>query len=628
MNGYAGRILHVDLSAGAMKSSYPSEDFYRKYFGGSALGTYFLLSSTKTGIDPFSPENTLVFALSGLTGVPISGQSRMTATAKSPLTGAIGDSQCGGFFPAEMKFSGFDAVVITGRAERPVYLFLHDGEAEFRPADHLWGKFTYEVESAIKAELGDDKVEIAQCGPGGEKLIRYASIINMSNRANGRTGMGAIMGSKNLKAVVVRGSQRPEVADPKKLQELARWGPANFEESDVYSLGRLGTASIVGSQNAAGGLPTKNWESGAFEGWEHLDGKTMERTILKERDTCYACTVRCKRVVEVDGGPYPVDPMYGGPEYETLATLGSYCCVKDLEAVSHANQLCNMYGIDTISCGATIAWAMECFETGILSKENTDGIDLRFGNAAAMVQMVKKIGKREGFGNLLAEGSARAAAQISKEAEDLLVTVKKQEFPAHMPQVKRSLALLYAVNPFGADHMSHEHDPSYRDYPNQMADLGLTDPQPDHVLNQEKVRFALTTQYTYSFLDSANLCQFVYGPSWQLYDLTQMVALVQAVMGWDVTIDEIQRVGERRLNMLRSYNAREGIGRREDILPKKVGYALRGGASDGMFVSQEEVERAKDWYYQMAGWNVETGIPTRGKLLELGLEWIADLIGV
>ncbi len=626
--GYQGKILHVDLTKGLLEIEEPDARFYRHYMGGSALGMYYLLKNTPAGADPLGPENTLVLSLSVLTGAPISGQSRMTATAKSPLTGGVGDAQCGGFWPAECKFAGFDAIVVKGKAEKPVYLWLHDGEAELRDATHLWGKITGEVEAQIRDELGDHKIEVAQCGPAGEKGVRFAAIINMSNRANGRTGMGAVMGSKNLKAVAVRGKNRPSLADRDALIKVAKWGADNFEDSDIYGLGLLGTAEVLRSQHKDGGLPTRNWASGAFEGWEAIDGQTMHDTILKERDTCYACTVRCKRVVEVTKGPYKVDPHYGGPEYETLSALGSYCGVDDLAAVSLANQICNQYGMDTISCGATIAWAMNCFEKGIISAKDTGGIELRYGNAEGMVKMTEMIAKREGFGDLLAAGSARAAAKIGNGTEDLVVTVKKQELPAHMPQVKRSLALIYAVNPFGADHQSSEHDPSYSEYPDRMAELDLMDPQPNKVLNTEKTRYALYTQYLYSCLDSINLCQFVFGPAWQLYGPSQIVDTVRAITGWNVSLWELMKVGERRLNLMRAFNAREGIGREADKLPKKLSQALVGGKSDGVYVTEQEVEEAKDTYYAMAGWDVATGAPTRHKLEELGLAWVADELGL
>ncbi len=626
-HGYQGRILHVDLTRGRIEIEQPDEAFYRTYVGGSALALYYLMQHAPRGVDPLSPENVLVLALSVLTGAPISGQSRMTAAAKSPLTGAVGDAQCGGLFPAELKFAGFDAIVLHGRSPRPVYLWIHDGEAELRPAEHLWGRETGEAMALIREELGDERIEVAQCGPAGERGVRFASIINMANRANGRTGMGAVMGSKQLKAVAVRGKDKPSLADRRGLIELAKWGADHFEESDVYGLGLFGTAEVTNPQDQDGGLPTRNWSSGTFEHALALDGTTMAKTILKERDTCYACTVRCKRVVEVSEGPYTTDPLYGGPEYETLATFGSYCGIGDLAAVAHANQLCNMYGMDTISCGATIAWAMDCFEAGLIDLEDTGGLELRFGDAEMMVKLTGMIGERTGFGDVLAEGSQRAAMRLGKGSERL-VTVKGQELPAHMPQVKRSLGLIYAVNPFGADHMSHEHDPSWAEYPERMAEIGLADPQPDDVLNPAKVRYAATTQRLYAALDSYNLCQFVFGPAWQLYSTGQMVEAIRQITGWDVDIDEILEVGERRINLQRAFNAREGFGRAEDRLPQKMFQALRGGASDGVAIDPSEIESALAEYYRICGWDAEQGWPTREKLEELDLGWVADQLAL
>jgi len=623
MYGYAGKILHVYLDDGRLEVETPSEEFYRKYVGGTGFGLYYLLKHTPKGADPLGPENTLVFSVSGPTGAPISGQSRLTVNAKSPLTGAVGDAQAGGFFPAEMKFAGFDAFVFHGKSPKPVYLWVKDGQAELRDASHLWGKVTGEVEAILKEELGDRRIEVAQIGPAGENLVRFAAIMNMSNRANGRTGMGAVMGSKNLKAVVVRGNKKSvQFAHVKEVGQLARWGAKEFPDSDVYGLGLLGTAEIVRGQNKGGGLPTHNWDSGYFACAENISGHRMADTILKERDTCYACTVRCKRVVEVDNR-YKVDPFYGGPEYETLATFGSYCNIDDLEAIAYANQLCNMYGMDTISCGATIAWAMDAFEHGYITAKDTDGVCLTFGNAEAMVQMVEKIAKREGFGDILAEGSARAAEKFGEKAQDLVVAVKKQEMPAHMPQVKRSLGLIYAVNPYGADHQSSEHDPSWKWYPERMAMLGLGEAQPNKVLNKEKVNFALTTEKFYMALNTFNICQFVFGPAWHLYGPDQLAELVKDTLDWDLGIEGIQEVGERTLNMLRAFNAREGFTRSDDSLPKKLYKPLKGGRSEGIHLTPEELEQAKDWYYEMAGWD-ENGVPTREKLAELGLEWVAE----
>jgi aldehyde:ferredoxin oxidoreductase len=621
--GYNGKILHVDLTAGTLEVEEPTDAFYRTYLGGSAMGAYYLLHHTPANADPLGPENTLCLMTGVVTGAPFSGQSRVVATAKSPLTGLVGDSQGGGFWPAESKAAGFDGIVIRGRSEKPVYLWIHDGEAELRAGAHLQGKLTAEAEDAIREELGDDRIQVLQCGPAAEQGVLFGALISMSNRANGRTGMGTVMASKNLRAVAVRGRKRPAPADPDGVKALAKWGADHFEASDVYGLGLFGTASVVIPQDSDGGLPTRNWSSGTFEGAEALSGERMSETILKERDTCFGCVVRCKRVVEVTDGPFPVDPRYGGPEYETLATMGSYCGVSDLAAVSLANQLCNMYGMDTITCGATVAWAMDCFERGLLTTEQTDGIELRFGNAEALVQVVEKIGRREGFGKVLGEGSARAAEALGV-GQDLVVAAKGNEYPAHMPQVKRSLALIYAVNPFGADHQSHEHDPSYEAYPERMAELNLMDPQPLYALNAEIVRYALYTQWLYSCLDSVCACQFVFGPAWHLYGPSHLVDAVRVTTGWpNFSLYEVMKVGERRLNLLRAFNAREGAGSEADTVPPKLHVPLQGGVSDGIAVTAEEVETAKATYYQMSGWDAD-GKPTRAKLEELALGWVAD----
>ncbi|NPV09412.1 MAG: aldehyde ferredoxin oxidoreductase family protein [Anaerolineae bacterium] len=626
--GYAGRILHVNLSEGSLTIEEPDERFYRTYMGGSALAMHYILRDVPAGADPLGPENVLVVSVGVLTGAPISGQSRVMVNAKSPLTGAIGDAQGGGFWPAELKRAGFDAIVVRGQSPKPVYLWLHDGQAELRDASHLWGKITGEAEQAIREELGDPKVEVLQIGPAGEKLVRYAAVMNMSNRAAGRTGMGAVMGSKKLKAIAVRGTGRPEIHDRQALSQLARWGAENVDIIGNTAL--HGTAFGVPDQQEAGGLPTRNWSSGVFEHYEALSGETMSRTILKERDTCYGCAVRCKRVVEVHEDRWDVDPHYGGPEYETIATLGSYCGIGDLSAVAKGNELCNKYGLDTISAGATIAFAMDCFENGILTTADTGGIELRFGNAEAMVQLLEMIGKREGIGDLLAEGSARAAEKLGRGAERYVVAVKKQELPAHMPEVKRSLATIYSVNPFGADHMSHEHDPSYEPSAapmklERLASLDLLTPEDALVLDQGKVRFAYYTECFYSLLDTVGTCQFVWGPGWQIYGPSQLVEAMRAVTGWDVTLFELMKVGERRLHMMRAFNTREGLTRKDDWLPRRCFEPKKGGASDGYAITQEELSRSLDWYYQMAGLD-EEGRSTRAKLMELDLEWVADIL--
>lgn len=623
------KILDIDLTNEKVNLRTLPGEIYRLYPGGSALGLYLVLQEMPAGVDPFSPENMLVFSVSPLTGLPISGQSRLVVTTKSPLTGTIGDSQAGGFFPAHLKANGWDAVVLRGRASRPVYLYIDGEKAELKSADNLWGKVTGETEKLIKEELNDDKLEIAQIGLGGENLVRYACIINYSNRANGRTGTGAVMGSKNLKAIVVK-KAKPRVPINKEgfatlnknVQERLKSNPA------VSGLGKYGTDGDLDSFNELGFLPTKNWTTGWFpEGADNISGSTMYDTILKNRDTCYACSVRCKRVVEVPG---KVDPLYGGPEYETAAALGSYIGVTSLETVALANQLCNMYGLDTISCGGTIAFAMECYEKGLIDRNLTDNLDLRFGNVEVVPQIIEKIAKREGFGDLLAEGSARAAQKIGGEASELSISVKGQELPAHMPQFKPAVGLIYAVNPFGADHQSSEHDPflttgAETQERRWLAQLGIWKGYEDtYDLDDEKVRFAFDTQCYFSILDSLGLCQFVWGPSWELYGPSDMVDLCKYAIGWETSLFELMRIGERRINMMRYFNAREGFAKGNDTLPERVFKPLPDGPSQGKYVDKEQFCKALDTYYQFAGWDMETGNPTASTLRKLSLGWLLN----
>jgi aldehyde:ferredoxin oxidoreductase len=641
--GYNGKILRVDLTHAKLSVETPPEAFYRTYMGGSAMGLYYILKEMPKGAAPLSPGNVLTIMDSVVTGAAISGQSRVNVSARSPISNGIGDSQGGGFFPAELKFAGFDGIVVTGKAPKPVYLWIKDGVAELKDASHLGGKLTGEVESLLKQELGDEKVEILQHGPAAEKGILFSSLLSMSNRSNGRTGMGLVAFSKNLKAVVVRGTKKPELADGKALTALVREGPKMMPENpDMVGLAKYGTASVVMPQNSMGTLPTHNYNEGMFVSAEEISGEKLYDVYLRGaadgkqdrrgRDTCYACIVRCKRVVELEG-KYPVNPQYGGPEYETVGTFGSYCGITELAAVARANQICNANGVDTIACGATIAFAMECYEKGIITKEQTGGLELKFGDADVMLDVLDQIvAASTPLGKLLGQGSERVAAAWGNGADECLVTVKGAEFPAHMPQAKRSLGLIYAVNPFGADHQSSEHDWMIEEgvasdlYMSRMALLGMPDRIPALSLGPAKVKFAYQTEVFYSMMDSLELCQFVWGPGWTLYGPQETADMVKAVTGWDVTVDELMAIGERRLNLMRTFNAREGINRNADKLPKKLYKALGGeGPTAGIALTHEEIESALDEYYRLAEWT-DGGEPTKAKLEKLDLAWAAELL--
>jgi aldehyde:ferredoxin oxidoreductase len=629
--GYHGKILHVNLTNGEMEVENPPEAFYRKYMGGSAMALNYILREVPQGADPLGPENVLTVFDSVVTGASISGQSRINVNAKSPMSGAIGDSQAGGFFPAEFKFAGYDGLVLRGRSPKWVYLTIINGEAKLHDAAHLLGKVTGEVDALLKQEVGDPKAQVMQIGPAAEKGVRFSAIVNMANRMNGRTGMGLVMASKNLKAIVVRGKAKPAVADQKAMVALNRTGPEGVKANpDMDGLAKFGTAVVVMFNNMIGTLPTRNQTEGQFELAEPISGEKMAETILKARETCYACVVRCKRVIEIEEGKYKFDPLYGGPEYETIGLFGSSCGIGDMAVVAQAHQICDMHGVDSITCGATMAFAMECYEKGIITKEDTGGIDLRFGNADAMLDVLQQIVTKTGrLGPILAEGSERAAKTWGKGAEACLTTVKSEEAPAHMPQAKRGLGLIYAVNPFGADHQSCEHDPYYEEGVadfnlDRLKEIGLGTPQPVHSLTAEKVRFAYLTQVFYSMMDTLTLCQFVYGPTWCLYGPKETAEMVRAVTGWDVTVDELMTVGMRRLNLLRTFNAREGFTRKEDQLPEKFFKPLIGtGPTAGVAVTHEEMEAGLDEYYRLAGFT-NNGVPTRQVLKTLDIEWAAD----
>ncbi|MGQ9683880.1 MAG: aldehyde ferredoxin oxidoreductase family protein [Anaerolineae bacterium] len=554
----------------------------------------------------------------------MAGSGRSAVGAKSPLTGTFGGAEAGGWFGAELRAAGFDAVVIRGRSAQPVYLWIKDGEAEIRPAGHLWGLLTADVQAAIRQELGDARVRVAQIGPAGERLAPIACIMHDINRAAGRGGLGAVMGSKNLKALAVRGSGKLPLADAEALRSLNRYFSEHWPHTWGPDLHDKGTSAGVPGQNACGGLPTHNFQQGTFAGFEDITGERMRDTILIERDTCYACPVRCKRVVQVREGPFPVDPVYGGPEYETIGALGSTCGVSDLAAVARANQLCNAYGLDTISTGVSIAWAMECSERGLLTPEDTGGAVLRFGDAAAMVRLVEQIGVREGFGRLLGEGSRRAARTIGRGTEAYAMQAKGLEVPMHEPRVKYALGLAYALSPTGADHNHAFHD---SDYTNDegiagVRPFGILQPLPYDDMSPAKMRLAKVEIHWATANNVLGLCGFVYS----MYERPKIAEMLQAVTGWQTSLYEVLQAGERAYNMARAFNAREGFTADDDRIPHRYFEGFVEGPSAGNRLDPEAFAQARELMYAMMGWEERSGAPAAWKLHELGIGWVADLL--
>lgn len=613
-----GKILRVDLTQGRIWTEKPEERFYRMYFGGWGFIAYYLLRELEPHADPFGPENLLIFAPGVVTGAPVAGCGRHAVGAKSPLTGAFGAAEAGGFWGTELKRAGFDGLVVSGAAERPVYLWIHDGEAEIREAGPMWGQPTADTQEAIGQELGEKKVRVAVIGPAGERLVRYACIVHGRKYVAGRTGLGAVMGAKRLKAVAVRGRGRPKLADAERVHSVARWLAENVQEV-AWGLANLGTGVDVPLLNATGGLPTRNFTQGSFEGFEKITAETVRDTIRVGMDGCYACPIRCKKMVQLEE-PYKVDAAYGGPEYETLAALGSLCGIDDLGAIAKGHELCNAYGLDTISTGNVIAFAMECYEKGLLAKEDTGGLELAFGNAGAMLRAIELIAERRGIGDLLAEGAARAAREIGPAAHELAMHVKGQEIPMHEPRTKHGLGLGYAVSPTGADHSHSLYDTSYVKETlsfQRIKALGILDPLSEHDLGPAKVRLALYRTYWLAFLNCAVLCRFLpYSPS-------QVMEVVNGASGWNSSVWELMKVGERAWNMARAFNVREGFTAADDAIPARFASPF-ADPRQAVPIAPHVLEKAKRTCYEMSGWEPSAGVPTVAKLQELGIGWVAD----
>ncbi|MFQ5996167.1 MAG: aldehyde ferredoxin oxidoreductase family protein [Dehalococcoidales bacterium] len=621
-HGYNGKILRVDLSSGKIAVEEFPENFYRQYFGGEGFAGYFLLKELPKKVEPLSPENKLIFAAGPLTGVPVGGCGRHSVGAKSPLTGAYGEADSGGYWGAELKMAGFDAIIVEGKAEKPVYLFIRDGEAQIKDARHLWGMKALECQNAIREELGDPLIKVAYIGPAGENLVRFASVMNDLDAAAGRTGMGAIMGSKNLKAVACRGHQRVSLADPPAVRDIGIWVRDNTPITNK-GMHDFGTARMIRILDGVGGLPTRNFQLGSLEDADNISGQTMKDTILVRRRACFACPVQCKREVKVDE-PYTVDPRYGGPEYETLAALGSDCGITDLKALAKGNELVNAYCLDSISCGATIAFAMECFENGLLTSKDTGGIDLRFGNTSAMLQMIEQIALRQGFGDVLAEGVARAAKKIGPGAEEFAFHIKGQELPMHEPRLKQGLGVGYSISPTGADHCHNIHDTVYTDMTpslEMLKGIGILEPMPADDLSPAKIRLLKYYSEFIHWLNCAVCCYFVMSLSFVGFD--RLTQLVRAVTGWDATFFELLKVGERAVNLARVFNVREGFTAQDDTMPQRF-FAPHGSGPLKVALDPEAFQKAKETYYEMMGW--PNGVPSAGKLGELGIEWTVPLL--
>ncbi|MFX1570851.1 MAG: aldehyde ferredoxin oxidoreductase family protein [Promethearchaeota archaeon] len=620
VNGYTGNILRVDLTNERISIENPDEIFYRRYIGGEGFVAYYLLKELKTDIDPLGPENKLIFATGPLTGYAIPGTGRNSVGAKSPLTGGFGEAEVGGHWGAELKHAGFDAIIIEGKAKNPVYLWIHDGEAEIKDASHLWGKTTGDAEALIKKELEDKFARVAQIGPGGENLVRYACIIHDLRNAAGRSGMGAVMGSKSLKAIAVRGHKKLDVSNKEILRaKIREFNDVAYKPVSGYF--KYGTGYGIMEQFAStGNLPTRNFRDGDFKYAKDLDPGIMKDEINLTMEACYACSIRCKKIVDI-GEPWNVDPIYGGPEYESIGAFGSNCGINDLKAVCKANELCNKYSLDAISTGVSISFAMECYENGILTDNDTNGIKLNFGNAKAMIQIVELIAKRKGIGNILADGVKRAAEKIKNGSEKFAMHVKGQEIPMHEPRLKQGLGVGYAVSPTGAEHMANMHDTtiaSERSIAVHSA-IGILEPLEINDIGFKKIRALVYYTNWRNLLNALLICYFV---PWDYVDIPE---IVRAVTGWYTSSWELMKIGERITTMARVFNIREGFKTENDWLPERFFKPHTSGALLETAIKSDDFKSAIISYYKMMGWR-EDGVPTKSKLEELEIDWVSQYL--
>ena len=611
MFGYTQRLLRVNLTGRKVEVEDLPENLLRKYVGGLGIGVKILYEETEPETDPLSPANLLI-AMTGPftgTGVPTSGRHHLVA--RSPYTGLFGESNVGGSWAVHFKMAGFDGIVIQGRAENPVYLWIYDGKWEIRDAKPVWGKDSYESAEWLKGETSP-KATVAVIGQAGERMAKIASIPHIGHivRAAARTGLGAVMGSKNLKAMVVLGNGSVPIAKPDKLKTYtANLIPHIQGVTEIF--GKFGTAGGIDNYEKIGNFPVKNWRGGRWPGAKKISGVTMHDTILSGRKACFHCPIACGRHIKVTEGPYA--PMHcEGPEYETIGTLGGLCLVDDLVAIAKANELCNRYGIDTISAGGIIAFAMEAYEKGILTKKDTDGIEWVWGNGGAIVEMVHKMGRGEGIGSLMTEGSKRMAEILGKNAIEFAIHVKGLEPSAHDPRRFFSQALSYSTAARGACHnasWSHPYELAL-----SMPEIGIPEPQDPYQV-EGKSEFTAKMQDLMCVMDSLILCRF--SQVGKAINVTNHIDWLNMITDWEIDIPGYMKVGERLFNLKRMYNVRLGASRKDDFLPYRFMTLNRTG--EDLTNQLPPIGKLLSDYYAYRGWD-EDGIPSLEKLRELDLE--------
>lgn len=601
--GFFGRLLRVNLTSQEISSEKIEPDLWKKYLGGRGLGAYYLTKEVPPSTDPLSKENKLIFMNGALAGTSIPGNNKICVTFKSPLTETYSYSLCGGHFGPELKYAGYDGLIIEGKAEKPLFLWIDDDEIELRSAEHLWGNLIPETEDTIRKELGDDKsIQIAVIGPAGEKKVTFACITSAKYREFGRGGGGAVMGSKNLKGIAIRGSHDVSVADLKKTLELTKRLIHNLKASRAGKVRRIyGTMELVERINGAGFWTTKNFSEGHFEEGYKLEGEKMRQEVIVNDSSCFGCPIACgkwTRTTSQDGTEIHME----GPEFETVGMLGSNCGISSWKTLLMATEICDTYGFDTINAGATVSMVMEAIETGRLTNEEIGGIDLKFGNGEALIKVLKLIGERKGIGDILAKGIARAAKELG--IEDLAVQSKGQSFPVYDPRGAKAMALTYATSPKGAHHMF-------------ATTFGGELAAGNRFEIEGKGEFEQTHQFSMAIVDSIALCSTMRAG----VTLEDQAQAYSAVTGIDMTMDKLNNIAERIINLERMYNVKLGYDRKNDTLPDRfLKEPMPKGKSKGQTV---DLESLLDDYYNIMGWSSD-GIPSKKKLTDLELSFLIN----
>lgn len=623
-NGYAGKLLFVDLTEGTIRTESPGEETCRKYLGGTGLGVRILYERMKPGADPLGAENVLGFVTGPLTGTGVPGGGRYTVVAKSPVTGAWADSNSGGFWGPELKWAGYDGVFFSGISPLPVYLWIQEDRAELREASHLWGKNTREADVILQKELGSPLPRVVCIGPAGETCSLMAGIVNERGRIAAKGGVGAVMGSKRLKAIAVRGDRKRKipVADPGKLRLVQKEFIKDLQASPFHQrLTASGTGGGTSFLLSIGDCPTRNWNAtgtNAMTTCDRLNSGNMDKYKLQSYG-CDACTVRCGALIQVKEGPFATNEVMHRPEYETLAALGALCLNDNVESVIKANEICNLYGLDTIAVGGAIAFAMECYEKGLITKRETDGIELKWGSGDAVVALTEKIAERQGIGDVLADGVKKGAERIGRGSEELAVHVGGHRLPYHDPRVSPSLGLHYIADAQPACHMGHQGASLLAQGRGLGADPLLQPPRVDYYGDYDKKGEMHARGLAYfQILSSSGLCA--------LYTIgfpVPVVELLAPVTGWDIGWEEGIQTGRRILTLRQAFNARDGVLPGTFKLPKRFLEPLTVGPAAGRTIDFETMK--KDYFRAMA-WDLATGKPAPESLADLGLaELIKDL---